>query len=176
MIDISFTGGSVYIESGFINTNITEFSDEGSPIVCSDIEVTGNAVSLNGQLITWTKPNAYAVSVTVIPGTENDTSLNYLLEACHIHPTDDDSRTVKAINIENAKVKMTIMSPIADGAGTRYLKYVFTNGRILNGPAGPSTNSEGKMSARTYTFIFEKMIRSGNTGLKVNMKVTGDNY
>ena len=158
MIDISFSGGSVTVSCGGISTTITEFSDEGSPIECQDIEVTGHSATLNGQAIFWRKPSLYQVSVTVIPGSDNDAALQQMLRRAHMHPGN-------IANISELEATMTIRAPQINASGSQAggNSWNFSYGRILSGPTGPSSNGEGKTSARTYTFIFERM----------NMSITG---
>lgn len=152
--DISFTGASVVVTQGNDNlkTTITEFSDEDTPLECSEIEVTGNAITLNGQLVLWRKPSAYMVSVTVIPRSENDLVLSKMLYQARVCPA-------RAIAVKDLWSKMTIKCPrINESGNTKAVDtYNFSNGRILSGPTGPASNSEGKMSARKYTFVFQDL-------------------
>ena len=150
MFDTSAAGSKVRVECGSHRCNITEFSDEGTPFETSQIEVTGSAMTLNGQLVLWRKPVAYVVTLTVIPGSEDDLWLDARLDEAHIRPG-------KVIDVETLKAKMTIWTPQINASGkqNKTVAYTYTNGRILGGPTGPSTNAEGKMSAKVYTFVFE---------------------
>lgn len=152
MIDISFTGASVSVKQGNRQTVIREFSDEGTPIECNEIEVTGSAVTLNGQLILWRKPNAYVVSLTVIPRSDNDAALRAMLHDAHVSPGN-------VVKVSQLNASLTIVAPKINESGSQVKgdSWKFTNGRIVGGPTGPSSSSEGKMSARTYTFVFERL-------------------
>lgn len=156
MLDISFTGASVSVKQGNRQTIIKEFSDEGTPIECNDVEVTGSAVTLNGQLILWRKPCAYVVSLTVIPRSDNDETLLCMLHDAHVTPGN-------VVKISNLNASLTIVSPKINESGSQISgdTWKFTNGRIVSGPTGPASSAEGKMSARTYTFVFEKLAQSG---------------
>lgn len=155
MVDVSATGASITITAPAIGTVlITRFSDEGTPFEFNEIEVTGSALSINGELITWSKPVAYAGSVTVIPHSEEDIALHELLEESHVRFTGNGTR---AVNSNNVKTALTLKCPQLDGDGRSFKQYHYTNGRIVSGPTAPSTSAEGKLSARTYTFVFEQM-------------------
>lgn len=151
--DISFTGASIVISQGrLLKTTITEFSDEDTPLECSEIEVTGNAITLNGQLVLWRKPSAYMVSVTVIPRSENDLILSKMLYEARVCPA-------RATAVSELWSNMTIKCPrINESGNTKSVDtYSFSNGRILSGPTGPASNSEGKMSPRKYIFVFQDL-------------------
>jgi uncharacterized protein YodC (DUF2158 family) len=164
MIDISFTGGNIIVKSGGASTTISEFSDEGTPVECNEIEVTGHAVTLNGQVIFWRKPNAYVVAVTVIPMSDNDITLGNMLEMAHVKPGEGGAAPVSKLT-----ASLTINCPKINESGSqsRGNTWSFQNGRIVSGPTGPSTSSEGKMTARTYTFVFETLSRNAS-GTKVS--------
>ena len=51
---------------------------------------------------------------------------------------------------------MSIPAINESGDGSSAINYTFKKGRLKGGPMGPSTSAEGRMSARTYTFEFEK--------------------
>jgi len=155
MIDVSATGASININSAATGAVlITRFSDEGTPFEFNEIEVTGSALSLNGELITWSKPVAYAASVTVMPHSDEDNSLRKLLEASHVR---FNGSGTTAVNPEMVKTSLTLKCPLLNEAGSSFKEYRFTEGRIVSGPTAPSTSAEGKLSARTYTFVFERM-------------------
>lgn len=155
MTDVSATGSSIQITTDVTGLiNITRFSDEGTPFEFNEIEVTGSALSLNGELITWAKPVAYAASVTVVPMTSEDEALRKLLIASKVKYS--KGNTV-AVNTDAVTVTMNASIPKLNNNGSAYRGFMFTNGRIVSGPSAPSSSAEGKLSARTYTFVFEGM-------------------
>lgn len=158
MIDVSATGATVTVKAAAIGqVTISRFSDEGTPFEFNEIEVTGSALSLNGEVIFWSKPVAYAASVTVIPHSDEDDALRKLLEASHVRFS---GGSTKAVDPANVNTSLTLKCPHIDGAGQSFKMYSYTNGRIVSGPTAPSTSPEGKLSARTYTFVFEQMSES----------------
>lgn len=154
MVDVSGVYPKVTIVSTGIPPIITlsHFADDSNPIDVDQIEVTGHGINVNGELVTWEKPTAYIVSVSVLAGTEEATSLNTLLETSHaraganfvLAPT---VTLTKKIGVRN------ILGIITSDDGETY-----TNGRIVSGPAGTSVDSEGRKTSQTYTFVFENKI------------------
>lgn len=154
MIDISAVGSKVIINPSVGSPiTITEFSDEGTPFDAGDVDVSTNAKNLNGQMISSRTPAVYPVSVTVIPGSDSDAMLQMLLQKASIMPGG-------VTPISDLKIASIVLSiPAVDQSGTGAVasrSYRWTNGRIKSGPTGPSTSSEGRQSARTYTFEMEK--------------------
>ena len=154
MIDISAVGSKVIISpSSGSPITITEFSDEGTPFDAGDIDVSTNAKNLNGQMISSRTPAVYPVSVSVIPGSDADAMLQQLLQKASIMP----GGITPISDLKIASIVLSIPAVDQSGAGAVTSRsYRWTNGRIKSGPTGPSTSSEGRQSARTYTFEMEK--------------------
>lgn len=153
MIDISTVGAKIDIKfKDNKQKTITQFSDEGTPFECPDIDVSTNAKNLNGQMVSSRTPSVYPVSITVIPGSEEDMFLQRRLAEAAIQPGNVTSIGELAVS------SLIVSTPAIDesGEGSHSIDYTFTNGRLKGGPMGPSTSAEGRMSARTYTFEFEK--------------------
>ena len=153
MIDISTVGAKIDIT---FNDNkrkiITQFSDEGTPFECPDVDVSTNAKNLNGQMISSRTPSVYPVSITVIPGSQEDLFLQRRLADAAIQP--GNVKSIAALAISSLIVSIPAINE--SGEGSSAIDYTFKNGRLKSGPMGPSTSAEGRMSARTYTFEFEK--------------------
>jgi hypothetical protein len=153
MVDISMAGTTISIKGAKSFVNINEFSDDGTPISVSDIEVAGSAMNLNGVLVTWYKPTPIEVSFSLVPGSPSDIALNNFLRSVSIGG--------KGSSVAEAAIKsLTITTPtLADASGATSqsgaVSYTFTNGRLLRGNPGISSDSEGKAQSRTYTFVFE---------------------
>ena len=153
MLDISMAGATISIQGALNAVNITEFADDGTPISVSDIEVAGSGMNLNGTLVTWYKPNPVEVSFSLIPGSQSDRDLSAFLRSVSIGG--------KGNAVADAYIKsMTITVPKADVNGNTGQRngnesFTFTNGRLLRGNPGMSSDNEGKAQSKTYTFIFE---------------------
>ena len=165
MIDISTVGAQIVIKfADNKQKTITQFSDEGTPFECPDVDVSTNAKNLNGQMVSSRTPSIFPVSITVIPGSEEDMFLQRRLADAAIQPGN-----VKSIR-ELAVSSLTVSIPAINesGEGSHAINYTFMKGRLKGGPLGPSTSAEGRMSARTYTFEFEKYNPPTHGGTNVN--------
>ena len=136
---------------------VLEFSDEGTPIEFPDSEVCGYAMTMNGELVTWTKPSPITWSLTVIPGTKSDVALRNLLYAGHVGGRKGKAIDQGYVHISSAtlSVPSTTSNGVISSAGT--ISFTFENGRLSSGPTAVGSNAEGKMSARTYKFVFESV-------------------
>ena len=153
MIDISTVGAQIKIKfKDNKQKTITQFSDEGTPFECPDVDVSTNAKNLNGQMTSSRTPSIYPVSITVIPGSEEDMFLQRRLAGAAIQPGNVTS--IAELVVSSLIVSVPAINE--SGEGSSAINYTFKNGRLKGGPMGPSTSAEGRMSARTYTFEFEK--------------------
>ena len=134
--DVSFAGSSVTVDG----ITITDFMDDANPVEFQDVEVSSVGVNCNGSMIRNAKPNVIMMSMTVIPGSQSDLSLYNLWKQYRVQG-DWNGKWEEALS-----ATVTIGS----GRGSRS----FSNGTMVSGPGGPSSNGEGKMSGRTYTFAF----------------------
>lgn len=160
MIDISMQGARLTLTCGAINQGniVLEFSDEGTPIELPDIEVASSAMTMNGELVTWTKPSPINFSITVIPGSASDNALRNLLYAGHVGGRKGKAIEQSYVHISSATLEVPSIYTNDSAVNTaKNLKFTFSNGRLTAGPMGIGSNAEGKMSARTYKFVFESV-------------------
>ena len=134
--DVSFAGSVVKVG----NVTVTDFMDDANPVEFQDVEVSTVGVNCNGSMIRNAKPNVVMMSVTVIPGSQSDTDLYALWTKYRVQGTWNSQW----------EDPLTASVTIGSGRGSR----AFSNGTMVSGPGGPSSNGEGKMSGRTYTFAF----------------------
>jgi hypothetical protein len=154
MIDISTVGASVEIESTGLGNkplSITQFSEEGTPFECPDVDLSDNRKNLNGQMISSRTPSVYTVSLTVVPGSKEDAALSKLAQKSALMP--GNVTAIKDLIIKKITLKLPAINESGMGAASR--TYVWVNGRIKSAPTGPSSSAEGRMSARTFTFEME---------------------
>lgn len=154
MIDISTVGASVEIESTGLNgaIRITQFSDEGTPFECPDVDLSDNRKNLNGQMISSRTPSVYSVSVTVIPGSIEDMELSRLAQKAALMP--GNVSPIRDLIISKITLKLPAINESGVNSGSR--TFVWTHGRMKTAPTGPSSSAEGRMAARTYTFEMER--------------------
>lgn len=159
MVDISMQGARLTLACDAISAGniILEFSADGTPIEFPDLETCGYEMTMNGELVTWTKPAPITWNLTVIPGSASDAALRNLLYAGHV-----GGRKGQAINQSYVRIRtatLTVPNITTNGVVTAAgnLNFVFENGRMTGGPMAIGSNAEGKMSPRTYKFVFESV-------------------
>lgn len=164
MIDVSFQGAKLSITNALLGGSgniVLEFSEEGTPVDFPDLETCGYAMTMNGELVTWTKPTPITFRVTVIPGSSSDEKLRKLLYAGHVGGRRGKAINQSAVYISTAVLEVPSISTsfgngsIVESVGTQ--KFRFTNGRLTGGNPAIGSNAEGKMTARTYNFVFESV-------------------
>lgn len=135
--DVSFAGSTVEVAG----ITVTDFMDDANPVEFQDVEVSSVGVNCNGSMIRNAKPNVIMMSVTVIPGSANDTAFYNLWKLYRVQGKWEK------------KWEEGLQASITIGGGDN-AKLSFSNGTMVSGPGGPSSNGEGKMTGRTYTFAF----------------------
>lgn len=154
--DISAVGAKIVFSNlggSAAGLTISEFSDEGTPFDCPDIDVSTNAKNLNGEMISSRTPSVIPFSITVIPGSLADIRLREALAKALIRPSNNKENDVEYIN----SVTITMPSVTTHGGSVVADRnsVTFTNVRFKSGPTGPSTSAEGRQAARTYSFEAE---------------------
>ena len=176
MIDISAVGAFVRITFKGDGNNrgwsITEFSDEGTPFECPDVDLSTNQKNLNGQMISSRTPSVYTVSVTVIPNSADDIFLTRHAQEAALQPgniTPIDKLIVESIELGIPDINQSRASTLADrNSYSGYAIFKWMNGRMKNSPTGPSTSAEGRLASRTFTFEMEKFIAPTGNGSNVD--------
>lgn len=156
MIDVSGVFPKVTIVSASVVPliNVTHFADDSNPVDVEQIEVTGHAINVNGELVTWEKPTAYIASISVLCGTDDDNDLAILLEASHA-TSDKGFALAPTITMRQVIGKRNSLGVVTtDDAAS------FTKGKIVSGRPSAAVDSDGKKLSNTYTFVFENMVRS----------------
>ena len=154
--DISAGGAKIVFSNlggSSAGLTISEFSDEGTPFDCPDVDVSTNAKNLNGEMISSRTPSVIPFSVTVIPGSIADIRLREAVARSLIRPSNNTPNDVEYIN--TVTITMPLVTTRGGSAVAGSNTVTFSNVRIKSGPTGPSTSSEGRMSARTYSFEAE---------------------
>lgn len=166
MIDISFAGGTVAVKMANGETaTISEFSADENPVTVERITVANGEATLNGQAVFWRAPNLFTISIAVIPQSRADTQLGSLLHNAHIQP--GNIAPIRDLTVDS----ITISAPLINASGSQQSSaknvWTFTKGRITEGDPAITSAPDGKMQAKTYTFMMEKMSAPGkNTGLE----------
>ena len=177
MFDISAVGAFVRItfkgDGNDRGWSITEFSDEGTPFECPDVDLSTNQKNLNGQMISSRTPSIYTVSVTVIRNSADDIFLTRHAQEAALQPgniTPIDKLIVESIELGIPDINQSRASTLASRGttGAGYAIFKWMNGRMKNAPTGPSTSAEGRLASRTFTFEMEKFIAPTGNGSNVD--------
>ena len=64
-----------------IGFSVTEFADDADPFDLPSIQVADTAMTLNGDIVSWSTPVPINLTLNVIPGSEDDDNLASLFEA-----------------------------------------------------------------------------------------------
>lgn len=147
MNDISVFGIRVQVvasETFPSGINITQFADDADPFDSPSLQIRDKAMGVNGDLIAWSKANPIAVTLNVVPNSEDDLNLSVLFEANRVGKGKQGARDVIAI---------TAVYP--DGRTAS-----FTQGIITDGMPANSATSAGRMKSKNYAFAFENVNRT----------------
>lgn len=165
MIDISTAGAKVRIVGGGETIEVTQFSDEGTPFECADVDLSENKKNLNGQMISSRTPSVYPVSVTVIAGSPEDLKLTRIAQKSAIMP--GSVNPIANLIIEKIELMVPNINQSSGDAGSNCRTYTWTYGRMKTAPTGPSSSAEGRQAARTYTFEMERFTAPMGAGTSI---------
>lgn len=121
---------------------ITEFADDADPLDVPSIQIADKAMGLNGDLVTWSKPNPIMANLNVIPGSFSDINLAILLEANRVGRGKTGARDI---------ITMTISYPAGNFI-------TLQNGIITDGMPSSSVASSARLKSKNYNFAFENRI------------------
>lgn len=146
MQDVSSVGIALRLTASITFPNgidLTAFPEDGDIGATGNIDISGNASGVNGDLITWKTVNGIETNVPIIPNTEDEVNLDMLFEA---------NRAAK-----NKKPKHDIIQIVATNPVTGVTK-TYKNGVIKNGLPGYQYGGDGRIKNKTYGFVFEDVV------------------
>lgn len=123
---------------------LSQFADDADPFDLPSLQIKDKAMGSNGNLITWSKANPIAVTLAVIPGSDNDRELAVLFE---------NNRVGQGKNSAYDEITLTGIYP--DGR-----TITLSPGVITDGMPGDSMASAGRKKSKVYGFAFENMTRT----------------
>ena len=144
MTDISGNGlsirfvASVTFPSGF---TVTQFADDADPMDSPSIQLSDKAMTLNGNLVSWSTANLIPLTVNVIPDSEDDINLGVLAEANRV-----------GRNKPSAKDVITAVVNHPDRLTKTLNRGVITDAIIITPVA-----SSGRKKSKAYMFAFENV-------------------
>ena len=123
---------------------LTQFADDADPFDVPSMQIRDKAMGVNGDLITWSKANPIALTLAVVPGSNDDQNLAVLFESNRVGKGKQGARDI---------VNVTVVYP--DGSSTS-----FTQGVITDGMSASSPSSAGRLKSKAYGFSFENLNRT----------------
>ena len=124
-----------------IGLNISAFADDADPFDIPELTIAEAAMGLNGDLITWTAANPISVTLNIIPGSEDDITMQVLAEA---------NRAGR--DKSNVQDQFTIVGIYPDGRTV-----TFGGGKLISYRPGNSISSAGRFKSKPYNFLFENI-------------------
>lgn len=121
---------------------ITKFPADSDGIDITEIQMGNAEIGVNGDMITWRTPVANTITISVIPGSDEDKNLQILL---------DRNRVAKGRMYEQDNI--TLVVTLNNGT-----THTFSNGIITTGELGYSLTSQGKIRTKRYGFMFEQFV------------------
>lgn len=149
--DVSSTGisyrviGSVTYPNG---VTISEIADDADPFDIPELIIAEAAMTANGTLVTWSSPKPIPLKVAVVPGSEDDISLEYLANA---------NRAAKGKKV--ARDVITIIGSYPDGATV-----TLSGGKCTSYMPARSASAAGRYKGKVYGYTFETISTTKGTG------------
>ena|ERR1700751_821291 len=148
MIDIGAHGLSITLialQSFPMGFSISQFSDDVNPLDVKDTEPFGYELLYDGEMFAFDKASVIELSVSVIPGSDDDINLKILLQS---------------------KKGGAAILPIPD-ALTMVINYptgtvLLTKGTIISGPLADTVQSSARKKGNTYRFVFSAFAGAQN--------------
>lgn len=145
MEDVSATGLSVTIfaDKTFpAGLTVSQFADDADPLDLPEIEITADAMNINGELVTWSTPKPLYVSINVIADTDDAKNLDILFDA-------------NRAAYKKVAVKDTITFTVNYPDGT---KKTVTRGKVKTYAPATGVASSARKKSKHYQFVFENKI------------------
>ncbi len=121
---------------------VTQFADDADPFDIASQVIAETAMTLNGDLVTWSSATPIPVTLNVIAGSDDDRNLSILYSANRVGIGKIVSRDI-----------ITMIGTYPDGRSI-----TLTNGKLVEGMAGNSIASAGRFKSKPYIFQFENKV------------------
>ena len=149
MENVSANGLTVIINAlpSFPYLVLTQWADDTDPLDIPELEITGSAMGINGDLITWSTPKPIEVKLSVIPGTNDDRNLGILFNL---------NRAGKLKPSTHDVVNMSFI--YANSIGGIFRRVTLAAGTCKTYMPATGAASSGRKKSKTYSFIFENVV------------------
>ena len=147
MYDISGVGVEVYIvasstfPAGFA---VSQFADDADPFAVESQQISDTAMTLNGDLVSWSTANPIPLTINVIPDSDDDLNLAILHEANRVGQGKRSAGDVLTLVINHPNNKTITL----------------TNGKMTSGPPVTAVAQAGRKITKAYEFRFENKVTS----------------
>jgi len=141
MVNVSGFGTNIIVlavQTFPVGFKITQFADDSDPLTMDTVEPSGFEMLYDGSMFVYTKAAPIKMSVSVIPGSDDDINLKILLQ----------TRSIKTNLLPIDDFVSAIITYPDKG------RILLTNGTILSGPLGDSITTIGRKKSNTYNFVF----------------------
>jgi hypothetical protein len=128
-----------------VGVTIDQFADDVDPLDLPEMKTGDFSMGVNGDLIFWSKAMAIEIKVGVINGSDDDINLGILFDANRV-----------AQGKTSARDNLTLTAVYPSGA-----TITLTNGKVVSGMPGSSLASSGKFKSKTYSYVFQNIIKTG---------------
>ncbi|MHC5541182.1 phage tail fiber protein [Singulisphaera rosea] len=118
---------------------ISQFADDADAFDMASVKIADTAMGVNGDLIKWSRAVGKPITISVVPGSLDDTNLAILAK-------NNDAAQGQV----NARDEITITVVYPDGS-----VITFANGFLTDAPFGNSLSSSGRLKSKTYSFMFQ---------------------
>jgi len=125
-----------------VGVPITQFADDIDPLDIAALELAQTAMGLNGNLITWSKPNPIMATLAVVPGSLDDIALGIIAEANRVAAGKRPARDI---------ITLTLVYPSGN-------VITLSKGAITSAIPGNPVASQGRMKSKPYIFAFENKV------------------
>jgi hypothetical protein len=145
--DISGFGLKIYINAsvtfptGFV---VTQSADDADAFDQPSQQINETAMGVNGDQISWSKANPIKLTLSVVPGSEDDINLGILAEANRAARGKQSARDVITMTVAYPKDRNTI----------------YSGGVITDASLSDSVASAGRLKSKTYGFSFENLVKN----------------
>jgi hypothetical protein len=144
-MDISGNGVTIIVAGSKtfpVGFPVTQLADDVDPLDFANLQLSETAMGVNGDMVSWTTPKPIEFTLAVVPNGVDDIALSVLHEA---------NRGAKGKASAKDSITVTIIYP-------NLRPIVLRKGIILDGSAGPSIASSGRIKTKSYTFRFENKV------------------
>lgn len=120
---------------------ITQFADDADAVDFPSIQVADKAMGLNGDLVTWSKAMPLPLTISVVPGSEDDENLSILANANRVGKGKGSAYDI-----------ITLNAIYPDGR-----QITFSGGKLTDAMFGNSVASAGRQKSKVYVFAFQNI-------------------